>query len=189
MDENLKAALEVGETLLWHGRPEKFEVMDKTHKKAYTTKTVVSVIVSLLLIVGYILLCGNTGSEVKWVLVAIILVAGLYMAFDNNFTCNKLAKKVSYAVTDKRLLSIGGFGVNGIEYATVKEAKLITDEDGHCTLLCGKYAVKEKAHKHRQTATLGGRLDSETGECDSLVFYAIPEADKFTEIIKKYLPL
>ena len=48
MDEMLKTGLQPNETLLWRGKPESFETLDKTHKKKFIVAAAIGLFITLL---------------------------------------------------------------------------------------------------------------------------------------------
>ena len=50
MKERLKDYLEHGEEILWHGRVEQFEAMDRTHKAYYIRRGVIAAAILILLL-------------------------------------------------------------------------------------------------------------------------------------------
>ena len=188
MEDMLSSVLETGEEVLWRGKPETFATMDKTNKPAIVKSEIIKAVVTVALIVGYILAAGNNGAGIKPGIV-IIIVAVMVYALIRPFThANTLRRKVEYVITNQRLITVKD-DVKGVEFDKIKTAELKTDDDGHTTLLCGPTAVKTEASKWRSDATLSARFDSETNDCDSLTWYAIPNAKEAEVLLKKYLPL
>ena len=54
MTEQLKEALQEGEQLLWQGKAESFETLDRTHKQNLIMTTVISLGVALAICIAYI---------------------------------------------------------------------------------------------------------------------------------------
>lgn len=188
MESRVREILESGEELLWIGSPEKFETMDKTYGGRIKCGTAIKLIAGIALIVLYILAVRKNGAEIMPALIVIIAFCMIYAVANPWLTANKLRKKICYAVTDRRLISVTS-DVKGVPYELIKEAAVKTDEDGHSTLLCGTDAVKFQMGKWRGESTVSARLNSDTGECESLVLYAVPEIEKVEGLLKQYLPL
>ena len=53
MDEELKSALKDGEKILWQGKPESFVTLDKTNKKSFVIKAVITAVICVGLIIAY----------------------------------------------------------------------------------------------------------------------------------------
>lgn len=188
MKEIFNTVLENGEELLWYGRPEKFETMDKTHKSGVVRNAIIAVVVTIALIAGYIYAAGNNGAGIKSGIIIIIAAIGVYSVLSPFVHASSLSKKVIYAISNKRIF-VCRDDVKGAAFDNFDCAALKKDEDGHVSLLCGKDAMKLAVPKWREEASFGLRLDSETGTCKSLVWYAIPETEKVEPLLRKYLPI
>ena len=92
MKERLKDYLEHGEEILWHGRAEQFEAMDKTHKAYYIRRGVIAAAVLILLIALYIPTAIKTGAGIKPGVVIVIAAAGLYGVFSPLSGCAEAAQ-------------------------------------------------------------------------------------------------
>lgn len=188
MQEEIRAALEEGEELLWSGRPEEFVTKDRTYGRAIIRNVIIKAVISAAVITGYIALALSRGVEVKTILVILLVLGAAALVYGDFRTANILRKKVCYAVTDRRLILLAS-ELKGISYDRIKTARFAKDEDGHVTLLCGKDAVASSPVKWRGYASSTIRTDAETGECEFLAFYALPEAEKVKNLVKQYLPL
>ena len=188
MEEKIREVLEKGEELLWIGSPEPFETMDKTYGGRIKRGLAIKLVVGIALIVLYILAVRKNGAELMSGVIIVLAFCTVYAVINPWLTANKLRKKIGYAVTDRRLISVTS-EVKGVPYEQIREAVIRTDEDGHSTLLCGSDAVKYKVGKWRGESTVTARLNSDTGDCESMVFYAVPEIDKVKALIGQYLPL
>ena len=186
MEERINEMIEEDEKLLWEGRPEAFQTLDKTNKSHFIKSSIITAVVTIIVLGGYILAIRRTGAELKMGLVVIIALLSLYLIFNIFIQANRLRGKTGYAITDKRLIVVSG-DAKGIPYSQIPLASIRTDEDGHSSLLCGAHAVKAPPSKWRGSAAIGIRTDSETGICDDLVMYAISEPEKVRNILKPYL--
>lgn len=188
MEDMLSSVLETGEEVLWRGKPEAFETMDKTNKSAIIKSEIIKVVISVALIIGYIAAASGNGAGIKSGIIIVILAVMAYALASPFLHINTLRRKVEYVITNQRLITLKG-EAKGVEFDKIKTAALKTDEDGHTTLLCGPTAVKLDASKWRGEATIGLRLDNDTLNCDALTWYAIPNAKEAEVLLKKYLPL
>ena len=188
MEDMLSSVLEAGEEVLWRGKPEAFETLDKTHKPVIVKGEIIKTVVSLALIIAYIVTVNNSGAGVKPAIVVIILAVMAYALASPFLHANTLRRKVEYVITNQRLFTIKD-DAKGVEFDKIKTAEIKTDADGHTTLLCGPASVKTESDKWRTNATLGLRLDNDTLDCDGLTWYAIPNAKEAEALLKKYLPL
>jgi len=187
MEKILKEELAADEKILWQAKPENFETLDVTHKKNFIVKAALIIGVVALLCVLYLVFAANKGIEVKYGLIVIILALAVFASINGIFDAKKL-KKVSYVITDKRLILVDEV-CKSAEFNLFKEAEFRVDADGHTSLLCGKRALESKPFHWRMLTVGGPHIEVETGLCDSFVFYAIPEADKVKKILSDFLPL
>lgn len=188
MEEKIRESLEKGEELLWIGSPEQFDTMDKSNGGSIRLGSIIKAVVTVALIVLYVLAAKKNGADIMPVLIVLLVACGGYAIANPFLTADKLRKKTGYAVTDRRLITVTS-EVKGIPYELIKEAAVKTDADGHSTLLCGADAVKAKAGQWRGMGAYPPRLNSETGDCDILVFYAVPEMEKVKELAGQYIAL
>lgn len=65
MEDKLNYALEDGEELLWEGRPEEFDTLDKTHKSGIIKGAIIKAIVGAAILIGYFAVAGRNGAGVK----------------------------------------------------------------------------------------------------------------------------
>lgn len=188
MEEILKPILEEDEKLLWSGRPESFETLDKTHKSNFIKRCVITAAVTAVLLALYFIAIGRTGAEVKAGLVVIVLLMAAYSVVSPLLHASQLRKKVQYAVTDKRLVIIKD-EPKAMPYSQIGIAAIKTDADGHSSLLCGPSAVKSADIRWRGDTAAGIRTDTDSGLCDALVMYAVPEPEKLRAVLRPYLTL
>ena len=188
MEDMLSSVLETGEEVLWRGKPETFETLDKTNKPAIVKSEIIKLVISAALIIAYIVAVGSNGAGIKPGIIIIILAVMAYALASPFLHTNTLRRKVEYVITNQRLITIKD-EAKGVEFDKIKTAEIKTDADGHTTLLCGPASVKTESDKWRTNATLGLRLDNDTLDCDGLTWYAIPNAKEAEALLKKYMPL
>ena len=188
MEDMLSSVLETGEEVLWRGKPETFETLDKTNKPAIVKSEIIKLVISVALIIAYIVAAGSNGAGIKPGIIIIILAVMAYALASPFLHANTLRRKVEYVITNQRLFTIKD-DAKGVEFGKIKVAEIKTDEDGHTTLLCGPTAVKAEVDKWRGDAAIGLRLDNDTLDCDALTWYAIPNAKEVEGLLKKYLPI
>ena len=188
MEENLKKSLMEGEELLWSGKPETCEALDKTHKAKFVKKTVTAAVVAVVLCALYIILASYAETQVSWIVVVIILLCAYIVPHNmvkDAKTCNT---KLLYGVTSERLITVSD-SVKSVSYSQIREAAFRTDDDGHTSLLCGHDALNSEPANWRFAAVNGLVMNETNDFCESYAFYALPEADKVREIVRKYLKL
>lgn len=188
MEELLKESLREDEKLLWSGRPEAFETLDKTHKSPFIRSGIIAAVVTIALCVAYVILAKAKDVPLKPAVLVIVAACGIFIIVRGLLDASKIRKRTSYVITDKRLLILTD-SARSVEYSAINVAKLDRDEDGHTSLLCGEGAIKMKPWKRRVAVLSGAITDDDTGMCERFVLYALPDADKIKEILKPYLPL
>lgn len=188
MEELLKESLREEEKLLWSGRPEAFETLDKTHKTPFIRKGIITALVTIALCVAYVVLAKIEEAPLKPAVLVVIAACGAFIIARDLLDASKIRKRAFYAITDKRLLVLTDTA-KSVEYSAINAAKLDKDEDGHVSLLCGNDGIKAKPWKRREAVLTGSCTDDSTGLCERFVLYAIPDADKVKEILKPFLPL
>ena len=170
MTEQLKEALQEGEQLLWQGKAENFETLDRTHKQNLIMTTAISLGIALAICIAYIAAAGI--ANVKPLLILIILLIACIGPF-NAFGDGKKLKKMIYAVTDQRILAVSD-DVRAVEFDKVDAAEFRRDADGHTSLLLGRDAVKSKATKWRQYTVVGPHMnEEEPPKLETFALYAV----------------
>lgn len=188
MEELLKESLREDEKLLWSGRPEAFETLDKTHKSPFIRRGIITAVVTVALCVAYVILVRAKEAPVKPAVLVIVAACGIFIILRGLLDASKIRKRACYAITDKRLIILTD-SAKSVEYSAINVAKLDRDEDGHTSLLCGEDAIKARPWKRRAAVLSGAITNENTGMCERFVMYALPDADKIKEILKPYLPL
>ena len=187
MEEILKKTLDDGEKLLWNGRPEIFETLDKTYKPIFIKKLIISAAIGIFLTVGYILLAQKNDVPVKWGLF-VILWAFCALSPTGIFTdAKKLSRSTIYGMTDRRLITlIDTDTVRSVTFEKLEKMTFITDADDHTSLICGTKAKKEASGNLRAEALSSVSLDDEE-KCGRFVMYGIQKADKLRKLLADYL--
>ena len=182
MDENLKSTLEKDERILFKGKPESFETLDKTNKQPFMITTVLTVLVCLALILTYTV--NTLAIENFKILVPLIIAAVGALIISSTFRDTRKIKKLEYVITNKRLMRLGD-EISSMPFQAIKQYIFNQDEEGHTSLLIGEDAIMKKSSKWRSAAVSSFSKDPNTGECEHAVFYAIPERFRnvFTEQI------
>ena len=188
MEQQLREHLMEGEQLLWSGRPEAFETLDKTNKSSIITGLVIKLLVTIGLLVVYVISARDNSVPIKpGVIIAILALAAVALA--NPFLiARRLRRKTVYGLTDKRVLRSGVFD-QAIPYERIRSAELRTDEDGHTSLLCGPRSAGLKPRKWRGEAEASFIDNRDEPEAARVIFYAIPVSEEVKGLLKQYLPI
>ena len=137
--------LREGEKLLWYGKPEEFETMDKTNKQHLIRRSIIIIGVVAALCVIYVAYAMSKGIVIKPALV-VLAMAGAVMGAVNGFLECKKIRKMGYAITDQRIISVLELP-KSLEFNRVKEVAFKTDEDGHTSILFGTKTIFKRAKK------------------------------------------
>ena len=174
MKERLKDYLDHDERILWHGRPERFEAMDGTHKAYYLRRGIIAAVVTVLLIALYIATAMKTGAGVKTGVVVVVAAAGLYGVCSPFLDVRKL-RRMEYVLTNEKLLLVTPNDVRSVKLSAIPTARLASDADGHCSLLCGPDCDRLAPCKRRAATLTGAILDQDSMMCDRFVMYAVDD--------------
>lgn len=91
MEEQFREHLMEGEQLLWTGRPESFETLDKTNKTSIIVGLVIKAIITLGILLLFIISAQENGG-VKPGVIAFILAFAAF-AFANSFLIARRLRK------------------------------------------------------------------------------------------------
>ena len=184
MEETLQSSLQEGESILWRGKAEAFETLDKTHKNHFIKNTVIS---SIIAIVCAIFLFSTGGFETKsFVLTLIIAVLCMIPSINVLQDASKL-RKMEYIATTDRLIVLRD-AVRSAYYSQIHEGAFLEDEDGHISLACGKDALKAKPYKRREICVVGAGTSESGNEIERFCFYAPTDRDALTKILHEKMP-
>lgn len=187
MEELFQDKLEKGEKILWLGKPEAFETLDKTNRRSVLTATVVKAAVTLCLLVAYTIAARNIGDVKPFVFVLILAIAAFAIAMPF-MTARHLRRGAVYAITDRNIYRTGN-SETSVPLSRIHVAALKLDSDGHTTLLCGPEAQKYPPTKWRTYADISFRNMEEEDQCERAVIYALPMDDELKKILHQVLPL
>ena len=179
----LDKALKDGETVIWKGKPEKYNILDKTNKPVFIRRCVICFIICAAVELLYLWLTSISGADILVWLMIVIFVACAASPILFLLRSRKL-KKAIYAATNYRLLTVAD-QVVGITYNRIKEYSFKMDPDGHTSLLCGKKGISSKPGKWREIALFGNPDDSGAGPCEKFAFYAIARPNELKAILSE----
>lgn len=188
MKERLKDYLEHDEEILWYGRAEQFDAMDKTHKAYYIRRGVIAAAVLILLLALYIPTAIKTGAGVKPAVVVVIVAAGIYGICSPMLDVQKL-RKMEYVLTNEKLMLVASGDVRSVKLSAIPTARLASDADGHWSLLCGPDCDSLAPCKRRVATLSGAILDQDSMMCDRFVMYGIDDVQGFRSAAVGHLSL
>ena len=187
MDEMLKAGLLPDEKILWRGKPESFETLDKTYKKKFAVSAVIGLLITMATSILFFFAVRRSGASPKPLVILVILILCGIPAFNILGDASKL-RKMEYVVTDHRLIILRD-ALRGMPYSAILEAVFREDPDGHVSLLCGSDALKAKPDKWREICIIGQNTPEGTDVCNRFVFYAPSDLNGLKAAVKGKLPL
>ena len=187
MDELMNSKLEPGETILWQGKPEKFDVLDQTNKGVFLKDICSCLLGSVLIAAEYWFFSGREAVPpmlLLWIVLPLVAVPVCFLITDTM----KL-RRTRYYVTDRRLAVVDRT-VKDVAFSRIQEASLKQDVCGHTSLLCGKKALRGKAASYRERTVLGlDALDGDDTVCDSFAFYAVSKPEELKKALSGVLTL
>ncbi len=187
MEEQLRPLLAKDEQLLWCGRPEAFETLDKTNRPGIVSGILVKTVIFAAMLYGYVRAALATESFNFFIAAAIAATSGLVIAYPF-FVAGNLRKKRVYGLTDKRILRLGENN-ESVPYSRIKTAAIRTDADGHTSLLCGPGTVKLRPARWRGKADGPFFNRPDKPEAEDIVLYALPMDKKLRSVLEEYLPI
>mgnify|MGYP007069925427 CR=1 FL=1 len=183
MEQKLHELLEEDEQLLWCGRPERFETLDKSNKQSILVGLVVKVLVVAGILAMYIR-AALAAAGVKWGIIAAILAIGAYAVLNPFLTARRLRSKTFYGLSDRRVLRTGA-NDESVPYERIKSAALRMDADGHTTLLCGPRTKDLKPHQWRGEADASFINGPDDPEALRVILYNLPMTKELKAILKE----
>ena len=188
MEKQLREHLLENEQLLWTGRPEAFETLDKSNKTSIMVGLVIKLVVTLGILLLYGMSARQDGGNIKPIVIVFILAIAAFAIVNPFLLARRLGKKTIYGLTDKRIIRSGSTD-GAVPYARIKKAVLRTDDDGHTCLLCGPRACGLKPRQWRGEADAAFIDSHDEPEADRVILYALPMDDRLKDLLNKYLPL
>ena len=187
MEKQLREQLLDNEQLLWTGRPEPFDTLDKTNKTSIIVGLVIKALVTLGLLLVFFISGKNSGG-VQWGVIICILAIGAYAILSPFLIARRLRGKTIYGLTDKRVIRSGAMD-NAVPYERIKKAVPRTDKDGHTSLLCGSRACDLKPRQWRGEADAAFINNNGEPEASRVILYALPMDDALKSLLNQYLPI
>ncbi|CAK7006774.1 MAG: hypothetical protein DELT_00271 [Desulfovibrio sp.] len=195
MSENTKldSALEQGEIVRWSGAPQPYSLFDESRKSSTIITLCWALAWGVALVGGYYASSVSNGAEVKTGIMAFCVFIPLFVIWMPVSDRNKI-KKLSYAVTDKRVIVLSEGESNPISMPlTDIDAMRIEDADnGNCHIRLGSSVFKASARKLPGLAYRGD-FYAHDGEraYKGLVIFNIPEEDAETvlDLLKPTIPI
>ena len=187
MEKQLREQLLENEQLLWTGRPEPFDTLDKTNK----TSIIVGLVVKVLIAWGILFLffsSAKDGGGIHPGVIICILAATTYAMMNPFLIARRLRGKTIYGLTDKRVIRSGAMD-NAVPYERIKKAVLRTDKDGYTSLLCGSRACDLKPRQWRGEADAAFINNNGEPEASRVILYALPMDDALKSLLNQYLPI
>ena len=188
MEHKLNSILADGETLLWSGAPEQFNMMSPTYKGKMIRKILLVAVGIIGLSAWYISAAMANGVAVRPIAIVICALPFLYSLYNDFRDAKKLQSVTLYAMTDRRMITVIDKTVSFIPYEKIGCWKMEADGDGIVSLICGDDAMKAKATTRRAAAVCGAHTNIDTDLCESYVMYGIThDAGEISKIAAKHI--
>ena len=188
MEKQLREHLLEDERLLWIGRPESFDTLDKTNKTGIVVGLVVKAVITLGVLLLYCISARQNGGGIKPGVIVFILAIAAFALANPFLIARRLRRKTIYGLTDKRILRSGS-NDEAVPYGRIHKAKLSKDNDGRTSLLCGSRACGLKPRQWRGEADAAFIDSHDESAAERVILYALPMDDKLKDLLNAYLPL
>ncbi len=176
--------LDENEKLLWSGRPEPFELKDKTHKSAINTNWVISTICFLAATIGFLFVSQAQAVTLPKTIVCIVVF--FFIAASVMLRPVSEAKEIrnsKYFITDKRIVIEEKYDFKSLEVNSEMPCQIKNLDNGTNVIYIGS-AVNTPMKKTRYLASAGST--TEDGELTGLILYSVKDGRK---IITENTPL
>ena len=187
MEQQLREHLMEGEQLLWVGRPQAFDTLDRTNKASIVTWLVIKALATL----GILALCFISAREqgkISPFFIAIVLAFAAFALANPFLIAGHLRKKTIYGLTDRRILRSGVFD-QAVPYERIGSAVLRTDADGHTSLLCGPRAVNLRPNQWRGEADATFLDSRDEPEAARVILYALPMDEGLERLLRGHIAI
>lgn len=175
--------LQEGETIEWVSKAEPFVLLDQTNKQSLMIRWLISAVIAVLLVAGYLAMVGQNDVSASWVVIAVLLGGPIFAAVRPLTDARALKKNVVFAITDRRAItSKGGSDFFAINLDEVTAIRFVEKAGGVGDVLFGD-ATKMKDRKLRLLSLVPQVFKEENNPLTGLVFYNVGEIHK----VKKYL--
>ena len=187
METSAEKYLINGEKLIWQGKAEPFQMLDKPYRNIYPLIWVVSAVIVVAFIAFYIPYYFRSGSTFgQFVMAAVLfLVPTLFIALDPFITKRSIEKNLFYILTDKRALCINKNKVKAMVLEGNTEVRVDKLSNGSGVLYIGKDACESTAYSSRTNTVYG--FHNPTKDPDvytGMIFYGIKDAQALSEKIR-----
>ena len=174
--ELVKSILEDGEKVIWEGKADAGKPIVPSNLGYFIANLTVAGLIALFVIVQSILSGSRSGTGVSIMpILAILAVAAV--APGGVIADGYRVRRLCYAATNRRLISVNKENVNYAFYRTIRDAAFMTDSEGKTSLLCGKTALKAQPWKWKDIATRNCGILNDKGDCDAFILYAVNDVD------------
>ena len=175
------------EKVLWEGKAEPFELLDKPYRNIFPVIWGVSVVIIAAFAGLYIPFFFRSGSTPGQFCMAFLCFVAppLFVSLEPIFTKKTIEKNLSYVLTDKRALVINGKKVKAMVLEDNKEARIEKLSNGKDVLYIGKDACNSKTYSSRTNSVYAFHNPSKDPDVyTGVIFYSIPDA---AQLCQKYL--
>ena len=179
MENKIDSILEPGEVVKWSGRPQDIKLMEAPYGTSFIIRAVVAVILAVLGVYFTTVGRGETADPSQsMVLLVVCVVVALYLIIDPILVANRVGKKSTYYITDRRVILCFARGANDMtvksrNIADLDEVTVDKLSTGNSTIYFGKKTDRAA----RLSRTQDARTDAQNKEDGTpLMFYSVPNA-------------
>ena len=189
---SISAILAKEESLEWASRPEPFETVDATNKKALIRRWLLCAVVGIALIVIYIIAASKSDSAgITPIIPIVIAVVAIYIAVLPFLDARTIRRKKTFVLTNRRaILYESDSNLKSFPFENMDEVKIIRKGGNLCDVLFGSAAIKRPYYKIRLTALMPRESMK---DADSFVrgmaFYNVTGADRIKSLIPEGLKI
>ena len=180
MSENtkLRNMLEQGEIIRWSGVPQPYSIFDESRKSSTIVTLVLALAVGIFLVAGYYWLCASRDIEIKSGLMIFFVFVPLFIIWMPVSDKNRV-KKLTYAVTDKRVIILSGTHNKPITMplSAVDDIRIEDADNGNRHVRIGSAVFKAPAKKLPGLACRGESADENRDTYNGLVFFNLSAED------------
>lgn len=186
METNVQKYLLDGEKVIWQGKAEPFQLLDKPYRNIYPMIWSVSAVIGIAFIGFYIPYFFRSGSTFGQFLMAALLfvVPAFFISVDPFITKRAIENNIVYVLTDKRALCINKNKVKAMVLEQNSEIRVDKISNGCDVLYIGKDACESSAFSSRTNTVYGFHNPSKDPDVyTGMIFYGIKNGQELSKKI------
>lgn len=178
-NEKLNSALEQGETIKWSGVPQAYSLFDESRKKSTIFTVCCAAAWAVLSIGGYYAAVASSNADIKTGVIVFLLATACLIVWMPISDKGKV-KKLTYAVTDKRVLIVSKEDRNPIAmpFSDIDAIRVDKADNGSCNVRVGSSTFKTSLRKLPSLAYLGRfTLENDNKSYTGLALFNVKDED------------